>query len=154
VEEILQRAFDLRYRPRNALQRNIATANPKQRRRKIVQDATQARICRECAEERLSGDDLCKRLLKFALAQKQQPVLLEKLTAIRTNHGPEEFGLLQKTIAYAGDSLLRALRRYAVDDDEDEIALVGKNGVELRLALLKRQFGREKILGRTVQGEM
>ncbi len=133
---------------------DLAVLDALERQADRREQAAQAGIGGQRAEQGLGGDQLIGDVLDLLDRQEEQAVAREELAAIGAAHRLVELRAITQPLRQIGRRILGLAGCGGIDDDGKEIDVLRKGAIELRLALAPRQVGRDEVIGVGIDAEM
>ena len=143
VQHPLHDIADRRQRRIELLDRRCFLARMRDEQGQRVEQAAQARIMGQTADQRLCRDQLLRHLLDLLGRQEQQPVLIEKRSAIRLTDIGEQRGLGAHPVGELTGRAVGEIRGLPVDDDNHEIVVLREGEIQRALALAPCHIARQ-----------
>ena len=144
-EHVVERIGEARHRPVEIGEFRLAVLHAQKRGREIVGDAAKARIDRQRTQEGLRRDQLLHRVLHLGRRQKHQAVMGEELAVVRLADGRKQRLVRRQRRREIVGGRVRALGRHAVDDGDDQPALLRELLVVDGFALAPLRLRRDQL---------
>src|SRR5262249_2020871 len=121
---------------------------------KRVEQAAQARIVREAADQGLSRDQLLRDRAQLLGRQKQEPVLFEERAAVGLADITKQLRMAAQSLRQIPPSTASEIGRARIDHDRKEVGVLREGAIQLELALTPGRVAGQQMLDIAVHAEM